>query len=102
MPDIPVYPGAQHVERKIVNNTTDVLGVAVTELSFVTSDKPEDVLRFYSDELYKNGWRWDVFCDAYKNDTYERDYLANVHAYVSADGVTRASVDLSQASAYCP
>ncbi len=61
--DPPIYPGAQQVQStpkvfitcdKDANICHDITAKIVT---FLTADKPDTVLNFYVDTLFKQGWR---------------------------------------------
>ncbi len=58
----PIYPGAQHVQstaKVFINcdNGSNSCGHATAKIvTFLTADKPEAVMEFYVDTLFKQGW----------------------------------------------
>jgi len=105
VPDIPIYPGAQQVQKSVNKDATGTPTDPIASLTFATPDKAGDLYTFYHRKLRADGWLYDTCCKMYsstRNDEkHVGHYWVSIDAEPSEGGLTKVSVKITHAQLSC-
>jgi hypothetical protein len=98
-PDIPLYPGAQHIH--IAAKAKGPTGSHTQEISFIVSDKPDEVRQFYVQELQNAGWFSVKPCRFFHLKTRHSHYIAWINTEPFKNGQTQVRIKVEKGMLSC-
>jgi hypothetical protein len=105
VPDIPVYRGAQQVQKDVNKNAAGTPTDPIELLTFATPDKAGDIYTFYDRKLRADGWLYNTCCKMYSSARSDMihvgHYWASIDVQPSEGGLTKVSVKITHAELYC-